>query len=257
MFLIKKLLGSLLMPLPMALLLLIVGYMLIHFGKGYEGIKNGKQRWGKSLMVAGGLVFLLSSNGWVARALVAPLEAQYESYQDRPISTVLVLGSLHHSAPNVPVTSVLEGDSLYRLVEGLRIALLHPQSTLVLSGYAFRDEISQAEAYKRVAVVLGFPEERIELITEGRDTYEEMLKMQEIVKSEAFALVTSAYHMPRSMASARKAGLNPVAAPTWHKIKPSASSAWSFIPSPSALSLSSRATHEYLGMAWYWLTGRI
>lgn len=267
MFMLKKVIGSLLMPLPLAMLLMVLGFVLLWRVARKTGDKTtsestrGVQRKaGMSLLVTGFLIICLAGNGTISRCLVAPLEQVYPPYAGQPISAVLVLGSYHRSAPGLPVSSFLENDALYRLAEGIRIALEHEAIPLVLSGYNFNDEMSQAEAYRLVALSLGFPEQRIILLESGRDTSEEMQGMRNIIGDQPFALVTSAYHMPRSMASAKRYSLQPVAAPTWHKVKPSEDSEidlWTFFPSPKALMISSRAVHEYLGISWYWLTDRL
>jgi len=265
MFILKKLMGSLLKPLPLSLLLLGLGVVLYwavtrHFKKQAGILGRRGLPVARALIIAGFTVLLVSSNGPFSRWLVAPLEELHPMYKGQPVSAVLVLGSYHHSAPDIPVTSYLEHDSLYRLAEGIRIALLHESIPLIVSGYAFRDSMSQAEAYRQVAVALGFPAERIKLVESGRDTFEEMQAVASIVGQQPFALVTSAYHMPRSMAAARQQALQPVAAPTWHKVKPVRGEGinfWLLMPSVSALKMTTRAVHEYLGMAWYKLSGRI
>lgn len=67
-------------------------------------------------------------------------------------------------------------------------------------------------------------------------------------------VVTHAWHMPRALAEFRAAGLEAVAAPTGFRAPPSWD--WStFVPSAKALRESSWALHEWLGRAWYALTG--
>lgn len=267
MFMLKKIIGSLIMPLPLAMLLVVLGFVLLWRVAGKTGgqgssesTRGGQRKAGMTLLVSGFLIIYLAGNGTISRWLIAPLEQVHPPYAGQPISAVLVLGSYHRSAPGLPVTSYLENDALYRLAEGIRIALEHEEIPLVLSGYNFNDEMSQAEAYRQVALSLGFPEQRILLLESGRDTSEEMQGMKNIIGNQSFALVTSAYHMARSMASAKRYSLQPVAAPTWHKVKPSEDSEidlWTFVPSPKALMISSRALHEYLGLSWYWLTDRL
>ena len=252
------------MPLPAALILLGVAGFLLFRSRRWQHEKQDRNKGGEGsvrlaiyLFGIGFAVILLASNSMIARLMIAPLEQLHPPYRGQPIAAVLVLGSYHRSAPGLPVTSIIENDSLYRLAEGMRIARLHPEAKLIVSGYAFKDPISQAEAYRQTAVTLGFPDERILLLDTGRDTWEEMQGVKKMIGERQFALVTSAYHMPRSMAAAQKNGLRPVAAPTWHKVKPSVISPWALIPSAKALNLTTLALHEYLGILWYKITGRL
>jgi uncharacterized SAM-binding protein YcdF (DUF218 family) len=65
-------------------------------------------------------------------------------------------------------------------------------------------------------------------------------------------LVTSARHMPRSVAAFEHAGLTVVPAPTDHVFRPGRPfSITALLPSPGALAMSTSVWHEWLGRAWY------
>ena len=267
MFMLKKIIGSLLMPLPMAVLLVVCACAILYRARairsrrGEAAKSHNLFRIATGLLLTAGIIIVLASNSVIARLLIGPLENQYSSYAGQPVDAVLVLGRYHASSPQVPVTSYLEYDGMTRLTEGIRIALLNEEASLVVSGPHFGDVISQAEAYREVAVSLGFPPERIVLLESGRDTHEEILEMANLIGDKPFALVTSAYHMPRSMSLAKRQGLHAVAAPTWHKVKQGEDSGganfWFLVPSVGAITITTWAWHEYLGLAWYQLTGRI
>lgn len=267
MFFLKKLIGSIIMPLPMTVILVVSSialYAWLTLKKTRGGVVSGNNKLlliARGMLVLAGMIIVLASNSVIANLLIAPLEQRHPPYAGQPVSAVLVLGSLHRSGPRVPVTSYLENDAMTRLAEGIRIALMNEQAKLIVSGPGYSDAISQAEAYRQVAISLGFPAERIVLLESGRDTYEEMQGMKKIVGDKPFALATSAYHMPRSMLSAKRNGLKPIAAPTWHKVKPSSQQAgtdlWFMLPSTRALTMTQRALHEYLGLVWYQLVDRV
>ncbi len=74
---------------------------------------------------------------------------------------------------------------------------------------------------------------------------------------ETVVLVTEAYHMRRSMAVFRAAGLRPVAAPTATRA-PYVPWSWQdVIPSMSGLSTSYLGMQEVLGLVWYRLNGAL
>src|SRR5207253_2584324 len=73
-----------------------------------------------------------------------------------------------------------------------------------------------------------------------------------------FYLVTSASHMPRALALFRKAGTNPIPAPTHFLTQGDRSLAPSdFFPSSGGLRRAEAATYEYLGLAWAKVRGKI
>jgi len=248
-FYLKKIIGAWVKPLPLSVIFMLLGGLLIW---------RQRRRMGQGCLALGVLMLVLFSNGWVAQQLVAPLERQYPAYAGQKVDYILVLGGFHRSAPGIPESSLLERDTLHRLVEGVRLARLNSEAKLILSGYAFDDEISNAEAYRQVALFLGVDPKRLILMEEAKDTGEELSTVVGIVGSSSMALVTSAYHMPRAMALAAHEQLQAVAAPTWHQYKPDNDSGWpGLLPIPSALDVSQRVVHEYIGMLWYKIQGRL
>ena len=82
--------------------------------------------------------------------------------------------------------------------------------------------------------------------------------MRELLKGERGVLVTSAVHMRRALALFRKTGVDALPAPTDYLsqsspgIRPS-----DFFPGPRRVKAADAVAHEYLGLAWSWLTGRL
>jgi uncharacterized SAM-binding protein YcdF (DUF218 family) len=191
--------------------------------------------------------------------LIDPLENSYPAYAGQPVEVIVVLGGWHETDPRAPVTSVLSSHSTSRLLEGVRLASINPQATLYLSGYpGFTDQISNAEAMKNLAIMLGIDPQRIYTVAEPLDTHEEALFIKDYVGARSFALVTSASHMRRAMALMRHQWLDPVAAPTDYLGKDNGQrSFFSWWPSAGALQVSAAAIHEWVGYQWSVLNGQI
>ncbi|MBF0271160.1 MAG: YdcF family protein [Magnetococcales bacterium] len=254
-FVLKKIVGFLVMPLPALLLAGVVGVLLLWWG--------GRRRdWGRWLVSGVLLGLTLLSFKPVADALVRPLEGRYGAYvayPERVVSHVVVLGGGAVDDPALPVTSQLSTESLTRLVEGIRIARLHPGSRLVLSGGGVRAAFTEARIMGQVALGLGVPGERIVLEEVARDTENQARLIQDLVGNEPFVLVTSAVHLPRSMALFRKRGMAPIPAPTDHRAKAFGSdwlALWNGI-APRQLEAVHAAVHEYLGLLWSGWRGAI
>jgi len=78
------------------------------------------------------------------------------------------------------------------------------------------------------------------------------------VGNEKFILVTSASHMPRSMALFEKLDMQPIPAPTDYGVrKRQGVSPGMFFPSADNLRKAEKAFHEYLGLAWGKIRGQI
>jgi uncharacterized SAM-binding protein YcdF (DUF218 family) len=209
-------------------------------------------------------ILLLGSFSYdvASERLLRPLEYSYPpllsigNLQD--IKWVVVLGGGHTSDPKLPVTCQLSEASLVRLVEGVRLHRELAGSKLVLSGGSVFDRVSNAKVLSEVAMAIGVKKEDIVLEELSKDTEDEAHLIQNIVGQKRFVLVTSASHMPRTMAFFRRLGMDPVPAPSGHLVKESdAIAPGRFYPSAAGLWKAERAFYEYLGLAWAKLRGLI
>jgi uncharacterized SAM-binding protein YcdF (DUF218 family) len=248
-FLIKKVLGALLMPLPLATAIIIFSVFLYYS----RYVKTAKCLLG-GLFISGYL-FSISP---VSQAVVGYLEFQYPKYNKQTVDYVLVLGGYHKSDKRFPTSSLLSQTSLMRLVEGINIHRLNPGSKLLLSGYKGRDIISNAEAMSKVAQEMGVLKSNITLATSPKDTAEEAAYWTKFIRDKSFALVTSATHMPRSVFLFQQALQSQaldadklIPAPTVFMAKNTNLRHWrSWLPYAGNLNRFGIAWHEYLGLAW-------
>lgn len=128
MFLFKKIIGPLFLPLSLCLEIFIVGLIFLWFTK--------KIRTGKVVIFIGVALLALLSYEALPNLLLKPLEHQYPpilELKDFPkVKWITVLSGGYTSDPQIPVTSQLFHSSLSRLVEGIRLHNLIPGSKLIL-----------------------------------------------------------------------------------------------------------------------------
>ena len=261
MFIIKKMLGSLLMPLPFCLLISFLGLFFLWRGK--------RVLTGKILTTMGLMGLAIMSYNPVSRVLNAPLNCQYEAYGQnerketgtKPATTVkyvVVLASGHKSDPNLPATSQISGTSLIRLAEGVRVFRQNPGAKLILSGGGAVDPVPEATVMAQVCRFMGVSPDDMILESTSNDTEDQARLIKPIVGSAPFVLVTSAIHMPRSMTLFKTFGMNPIPGPagSTSRIK-MPFSPWDIFPSVNSLVDTTEAVHEYLGLLWGQLKGRI
>jgi len=260
MFLMKKVVPLLLFPVPLALEVLVAGVLTLWLTR--------KQRAGKVVVTLGVLLLLLFSNKSFSSQLLKPLEDCYPPLflksEDEiknpasPVKYVVVLGAGATSDLRVPPTGQVGSETMVRLVEGLRLYRDLRRCKLILSGGKVFGAISEAEAMAKVAEELGVSQEDIVFDTRSRDTAEQASFLQPLVGADRLVLVTSASHMPRSMALFKKLGMHPIAAPTFFLVLEDAQmQPDDFYPSTEGLGIAQRAFHEYMGLAWEKLTGQI
>ena len=254
MFLLKKIIAPFFFPLPLCFEILLIGLVLLWFTR--------KQKLGK-IVVSIGVVFLATlSYGAVSSILLQPLEYKYApvltAQSVRDVKWVVVLGGGQTSDPRIPSNSQLSESSLSRLVEGIRLHKMLPDSKLVLSGGSAFDPVPNAKVMADVARIVGVHDRDLLLESASKDTKDEARLIREIVGQDRFILVTSASHMPRSMCLFKKLGMQPIPAPTdyWVKERQGINPAM-FFPNSNGLRNAERAFYEYLGLAWAKIMGQI
>ena len=249
-FTLKKVLGGMMLPLPLLLLLMAVGIALLWFSRF--------QRTGKLCVSLGWLLLLLLSLQPVADSLLKPIEDKYPTWRDeKRVQYVVVLGGGYTWNPNWAPSSNLINNSLPRLTEGIRLWYENPGSKLIFTGAAAKtNPVSTAEAGARVAESLGIPRSEIIVLDKPKDTEEEAAAVKEAIGDAPFLLVTSASHLARAMIFFRRAGLTPLPAPANQLAIESPLNPWErAIPSPVWLMHSDRVGYETLGRIWQWLKG--
>lgn len=261
MFLFKKIVPLFFFPVPLCLELLLVGLALLWFTR--------RQRAGKILVSAGAGLLLILSYSFVPDLLLRPLEWEYPPVSDLTAGHagpnaaqagkyIVVLGGGHTSDPNLPVTSQIATESLYRVLEGVRLYKAGLGRKLILSGGGGFDPVPESQSMSRIALIMGVNPQDIILESTSLDTEEEARLIKPMVGREKFFLVTSAFHLPRAMAMFQKQGLAPEAAPVGHLVLQAPQ--WSpddFFPGSEGLHRLEVALREYLGLAWARLRGVI
>lgn len=253
MLLLKKLIAPLFFPLPFCLLLMGIGLALLWFSR--------RQKTGRIITTAGFLVLLVLSYGWLSNPLLRSLEHVYPPLGEAEVAGakwVVVLGGGTTSDPSLPITLRATGTTLARLVEGIRLHRRLPGSRLLLSGAAVFGTGSDAQSMQAIAIALGVAPEGIVLDEESPDTESQAVNVARVVKGEPAMIVTSAFHMRRSIDLFTNAGVRAVPAPAQYIMQGSrAFSPSDLYPGPFSLVTAQLVENEYLGRAWAMLTGRM
>jgi uncharacterized SAM-binding protein YcdF (DUF218 family) len=249
-FILKKFIGGLLLPLPFLLLMMGAAICLLWFTRW--------QRSAKALLSVSWLVLLLISLQPVADKMLKPIEDTYPTWRgDTKVDYIVVLGGGYTWNPEWAPSSNLISNSLPRLAEGVRLWQANPGAKMIFTGArAMTNPVSTAEAGARVAESLGVPRSQIITLDEPKDTEEEAAAVAKAIGQQPFLLVTSASHLPRAMIFFQNAGLHPLPAPANQLAIESPLNPWErIIPSPVWLMHSDRVGYETLGRIWQWLKG--
>lgn len=217
-------------------------------------------RWG--WIGLGAMLYLLSTD-WLLRPLVIGLEDDYPVCNTQLLDTtrplyIMVLGSGTGFDDRLPATTQLSAGTLARLVEGIRLAHLLPQATLVTSAAARPGYTPVALMARAAAIELGIDSNRIVPLITATNTQQEAASFVAHAGAGAQVVVsTSAIHMPRAMEWFRQAGARPIAAPCDFIVKKDDPPlTWrSVFPQPSIWKTWQHVLKEYLGKAYFWVRG--
>lgn len=231
-FMLKKILSVALMPWSIAIVFSVVALVFLYFNK----TKKAK------IYLTFSIVWAIIV-GWApfSDAMLRPLEKSYKRLEVVP--------------PDVKYLLLLGGDRKRRAWEVLRLYHQRPDLTIVTSGYSLHGGLSDARKTANLLIDSGIPKKNILLQEQSKTTYEEAQDIQKLIGKEPFILVTSAYHMPRSMKLFRKEGLRPIPAPT--DFNREEESGVMTMLQGHKLQDTEHAWHEYLGMFVYRLQGKI
>lgn len=231
-----------------------------------------KRRLQTILLTAAVLILLVTSNRWISFQLARSLEWRYLPLEPVPqADAIVVLGggteSGQYPRPSVEVNGA--GD---RILYAARLYKEGTAPVILVSGgnitwYNGRTMTPAAEMQELLALV-GVPEEAVWMQDRSQNTNEDALYSTQMLQergAQRVLLVTSAMHMPRSVALFRHYGIEVIPAPTdytttqagWENLTSGEieSLLVNLLPNTGSLSLTTSVMKEYLGMIVYRLRG--
>jgi uncharacterized SAM-binding protein YcdF (DUF218 family) len=194
----------------------------------------------------------------VSDFLLKPLENAYPPLSDEfsrewPQAIVVLGGGTVQGSPEVPSgQDTLTADALKRVVYSLTLKDTFPVPYIFSGGKVFDyEQETEAAVAQRLFMSLGLPPERFKAEDKSRNTWENAREVA-FMGLEKVIVVTSAYHVKRSVYCFERLGMSVIAAPTDYKtMRGQKYDILSFLPSMSYLRNTYTALHEYLGLAYY------
>jgi uncharacterized SAM-binding protein YcdF (DUF218 family) len=245
---------------PLPLLLLVIGAALANLWR------RRQERRGRLLLLTVPFgVLVLSSLPAVVFPLIGTLEWRFPPLAERPgdAEALVVLSGGIHPPDGVRLRPELAPDTLYRCLHAAELYHRGPPCPVIVTGGALDPRLDippPAPAMRDLLVQLGVDAKDVIVEPKARTTYENAVETRKILEARGIrkvVLVTEAYHMLRSLRCFRKQGIEAVPAACHHlattlKIRPG-----TFLPTPRAIEDLMAVLHEWLGLAWYSLSGKI
>jgi uncharacterized SAM-binding protein YcdF (DUF218 family) len=241
------------------------GLLLTMLVTGALLLRSGRDRWGRRLIAACVTLLLFGGLLPLSNWLILPLEQRFPrpDLAAADIAGIVVLGGGEDARIWVERGVHSLNDAGERFTEAAGLARRFPKAKVVFTGGSIeiltRPSVG-ADAARAVLADLGLVEgERLLLETKARDTWENAVFTRDLVQpkpGERWLLVTSAWHMPRSMGVFRKAGFAvepwPVdyrTAGLWDALRP-------FEAPSDGLRRLDTTVREWIGLVSYRVTGR-
>ncbi len=252
MYTLARILQSLLLPPGSCLLLMAFGFLIV----------RNCRMLGRLFIASGFILLYAVSIGPVTDALIKPLEKTYPPLQEKTTvraDAVVVLSGGVHDLSWLGLGPQASETSIERTVGGVTLARRHRLPLILVggSGDPAKAGVSEAEAMARIAADLGVPGRDIIVHDDARNTLESARSVKRALRGKRILLVTSAYHMRRSVGFFKKQGFEVVPAPCGYRGERRALSYHSFIPHAAGLYYSNCALAEYISLAWYTIVGEL
>ena len=196
-------------------------FMLVFLWLSFRIWRRGERGLAGALL-ATTLVFYALSTPLVSSALMRNLEAAYAP-PEKPEGDVIVClsGGATLDTPDLGGSGGLSEGSSARLMAAARLYYHLHVPILFTGGRVFKDSGPEAEIAKRILTDLGVPEKDIILETESLTTGQNAKYSAEIIRARGFmepVLVTSAFHMRRSVLNFAKYGIEVTPFPAGYRV---------------------------------------
>ncbi len=253
-FVLSKLVWGLLSPSSLLIWLLILATLFLWLNY----IKAGR-RLLTLLSIVGFAVMAYPVGDW----LMQPLETRFPPPATLPqdIDGIIVLGGAENLKLSSGWNSAEVGDSAERLFAAAQLSREYPSLPVIYSGGSNLVQMPDLDSEGRVSMTLltqvGIDPARIINESRARNTFENFVMIKPLLPEAdgQYLLVTSAFHMPRSVGIARKQGVDVIPYPVDYRSNKPDLRYWDFALF-SHLEVLEVAWREWLGLTAYFITGK-
>lgn len=254
-YLISKLIWLAVQPLMAMALLLGFGTLFI------------RMKWspllGRLMIGLAIVAFLIGGLTNVGAMLMKPLESRFDRVTaDTKITGIIILGGAGNGPVSESRGTIEFNTAAERYVEIIALVDLYPDvPILVTGGVGLLGKAGESDGAlaKKFVTRYGLPQERFLFEMESRNTYQNAILSMPIAKpsgDDTWLLVTSAFHIPRSVGVFHKQGWRVAAWPVDYNTRLDETFAITPFGMSSNFQLLETATHEWLGLAFYYWSGK-
>lgn len=255
-FYLSKVLNFFALPSNVLMMLCVLGLVLL--------IATPFRRTATWLLGIGLVLLLVAGLSPLSTWLMLPLTERFPAWKadGRPPDGIIILGGTINAEGTAARGSVEMDASGERILTMLKLARQYPSARIVFtggSGNLVQPGLADAPIAGQILEEFGIVKDRIVLESESRTTAENAMFSKRLVSpkpGERWLLVTSAFHMPRSIGSFRKVGWEVEAYPVDWRTQGWIEATDTFSKISDGLARADTTVHEWTGLLVYWLAGR-
>lgn len=249
-----------LQPSNFMIIMLVIGFLIAKFSR--NSLKYKKRA--NLLMYFS--VFMLFFAGFtnLSTWLLWPLEGRFSHFTNQadlgPYSGIIILAGSEKPAISGTFNQANFTDNSERLTEALKLALMFPELPIIHSGGVRKNGSTWSET--DVARVFfensGIDPGRIRFESESYNTHTNAIETEKLItqnETGTWFLVTSAFHMPRSVATFQKTAINFQPYPAGYLTRLKRQGLLNLNVGENLMRLD-WAIHEYIGLFAYYITDR-
>jgi uncharacterized SAM-binding protein YcdF (DUF218 family) len=219
---------------------------------------------GRKLLIASVVLLAICGFSPLGKLVLYPLESRFppwDAARGAPDGIVVLGGSIDPDLSAAHGLPVFKG-AVDRVIAVAALAHRYPNARIIFSGGSgnlISGDAREADYASAVFESLGVPKQRLTMERRSRNTQEnaEFSKAIAAPKSgERWLLVTSAYHMPRSVGLFRKAGFAVEPYPVDWRVGGRADILTFSSLSSEGLDRVDTGIREWMGLAAYWISGK-
>lgn len=254
-FAVSKILGFFVIPSNAVVILCALGALLL---------TTRFRKAGSRILAVGVVSLLVLGYSPLCNVLMLPLSERFPAWSaaGRVPDGIIVLGGAidperSHARGSLEMDAASE-----RIMAMLQLARRYPSARIVFSGGSanlIETPVPEAPIAGDLLEDFGTARQRIVLESQSRTTAENAIFTRDLVlpkPGERWLLVTSAFHMPRSIGAFRKAGFEVEAYPVDWRTRGWRDATEFSMNLSAGLARTDVAVHEWIGLIAYWVTGR-
>lgn len=255
MFLASKIFWLLAQPLSLIFILLLLSFIAGSAGfQRLYGFLSGLAAtlFFFTLFTSSGAVLLQGLENRIARPANLPAD----------LSCIIILGGAFENEVIATRGGMEFNQAADRFIEGLRLAQAHPAARILVSGGdgSFSGQYDgDAQTSVTFFSTFGIAPDRLIREDTSRTTFENAANTKQLLEANGLsncALITSAFHMPRSMGLFRKLGITVIPWPVDYRTSGKLTLAPDFSQPSLNAQLTTTAIREWAGLIAYYVGGR-